>query len=200
MSNSYPSLVYIIRHGEKLGASSSDKSGGPDLSIKGSARAAALPSLFVPATPPLSCPLTAGSQIFIGQYKQVSAVARKNPRFKTPKFIFATEQSHHSNRPVETITPLSLALGLSINSSFPDSAAGIQGLVTTLQGPKYAQQIVLTCWHHGTIPKLAKALGVSNPPKWKGTIFDLLWEIKFSSKGKAALRVHHQELLFGDAK
>src|SRR5262249_19052011 len=82
----------------------------------------------------------------------------KKPRFQTPKFIFATEQSHQSNRPVETITPLSLALGLSINSSFPDSAAGIQRLANVMQGPMYGQQVVLICWHHGTIPKLATAL------------------------------------------
>ena len=200
MSKSYPSVVYIIRHGEKLGASSSDKSGGPDLSIQGSARAAALPSLFAPARPPLSCSWFGGSEVFIGQYKQASKVSGKKLRFQTPKFIFATEQSHQSNRPVETITPLSLALGLGINSSFPNSAAGIQQLANVMQDPMYAQQVVLICWHHGTIPKLATALGVSKPPKWKGTIFDRVWEIRYSTKGKATLRIHHQKLLYGDAK
>jgi len=200
LSKSYPSVVYIIRHGEKLGASSSDKSGGPDLSIQGSARAAALPSLFAPARPPLSCSWFGGSEVFIGQYKQVSKVSGKKLRFQTPKFIFATEQSHQSNRPVETITPLSLALGLGINSSFPNSAAGIQQLANVMQDPMYAQQVVLICWHHGTIPKLATALGVSKPPKWKGTIFDLVWEIRYSTKGKATLRIHYQKLLYGDAK
>ena len=200
MSKSYPSVIYIIRHGEKLGLASSDKGGGPDLSIQGSARAAALPSLFAPAKPPLSCSWFGGSEVFIGQYKQVSSVSGKKPRFQTPKFIFATEQSHQSNRPVETITPLSLALGLSISSSFPDSAAGIQGLANVMQGSMYGQQVVLICWHHGTIPKLATALGVSNPPKWKGSIFDLVWEIRYSIKGKATLRIHHQKLLYGDAK
>ena len=193
-------MVYIIRHGEKLGASSSDKSGGPDLSIQGSARAAALPSLFAPARPPLSCSWFGGSEVFIGQYKQVSKGSGKKLRFQTPKFIFATEQSHQSNRPVETITPLSLALGLGINSSFPNSAAGIQQLANVMQDPMYAQQVVLICWHHGTIPKLATALGVSKPPKWKGTIFDLVWEIRYSTKGKATLRIHYQKLLYGDAK
>ena len=159
-----------------------------------------LPSLFVPAKPPLSCPWTAGSHVFIGQYKQVSTVPGKNPRFRTPKFIFATEQSHHSNRPVETVTPLSLALGLDIKSNFPDSAAGIQQLVAAVQSSACAQQVVLICWHHGKIPALAKALGVSNPPKWKGTIFDLVWQISYSKKGKAAFKVHHQRLLYGDAR
>ena len=50
----YPSLVMIIRHGEKPGNPADDTNGGTHLSILGSARAAALPSLFTPdptATP-----------------------------------------------------------------------------------------------------------------------------------------------------
>jgi len=47
-SKSGPSQVMIIRHGEKLGDSSSDKDGGPDLSTRGSARATALPSFLRP--------------------------------------------------------------------------------------------------------------------------------------------------------
>src|SRR5579863_432034 len=53
-----PSLVMIIRHGEKLGDSSSDKDGGPNLSMRGSARAAAVPQLFAPAKTPYGCALT----------------------------------------------------------------------------------------------------------------------------------------------
>ena len=44
----FPSAVMIIRHGEKPGDPSNDNDGGPNLSILGSARAAALPSLFTP--------------------------------------------------------------------------------------------------------------------------------------------------------
>jgi hypothetical protein len=44
----YPVQVLMIRHGEKLGNSSDDIDGGPDPSLRGSARAAALPSLFAP--------------------------------------------------------------------------------------------------------------------------------------------------------
>ena len=44
--SSGPQTIHLVRHGEKLGDASSDKDGGPDLSVRGSARAAALPSLF----------------------------------------------------------------------------------------------------------------------------------------------------------
>ena len=43
-----PRTVYLIRHGEKLGSASDEKDGGPDLSVSGSARAARLPTLFMP--------------------------------------------------------------------------------------------------------------------------------------------------------
>ena len=48
-SAQYPSLVMIIRHGEKPGDPAEDTSGGKHLSALGSARAAALPSLFTPS-------------------------------------------------------------------------------------------------------------------------------------------------------
>jgi len=46
-----PSQVLIIRHGEKVGDPKKDDDGGRHLSIQGSARAAALPSLFASAQP-----------------------------------------------------------------------------------------------------------------------------------------------------
>lgn len=66
--STFPSVVMIIRHGEKPGDPSNDSSGGADLSIFGSARAAALAQLFTPnpAQPSaeleqLMCSVAAGS-------------------------------------------------------------------------------------------------------------------------------------------
>jgi hypothetical protein len=195
MSNNFPNCIYIIRHGEKLGNASNDKEGGPDLSVQGSARAAALPSLFLPTN--VSCELALGSGNFTGQYATVSTVKPGSPRFLKPDFLFATQKSKSSNRPVETITPLSVATGLSINSSFPDS--GFNDLAKLILAGQYAGKVVLVCWHHGEISALAGALSVSKPPKWKGTDFDFVWQITYT-KGKANLKIHHQKLLFGDAK
>lgn len=199
MSTNLPSQVLIIRHGEKLGDAANDKSGGPHLSMQGSARAAALPSLFVPATPPLSCDLKTGSGNFTGHYKPEKNGGGK-PRFDTPKVLFATENGSHSHRPVETITPTSIALGLTINSNgYPNSPAGIQALMNEINSGTYAGQVVLVCWHHGTIPAVASALGIAKPPKWKGTVFDRVWQITWSSKGAAKLKDHPQRLLYGDS-
>jgi hypothetical protein len=58
----------------------------------------------------------------------------------------------------------------------------------------FAGEIVLICWH----PAIAKALGVSRPPKWDGKIFDRVWQIKYS-RGNVTLANLPQMLLYGDA-
>jgi hypothetical protein len=187
----------IIRHGEKLGDSSNDKDGGPNLSMRGSARAAALPQLFAPAAAPYACALSiATQQSFTGVYEAVQ-ITGTAPRFSTPDFIFATKESKGSNRPVETITPLSAGLNLTYNDKHSDSdyAKVANDILTHSQ---YAGKVVLVCWHHGNIPALAEALGVSNAPKWQGSVFDRVWSITFSN-GTASLADGAQMLLYGDS-
>lgn len=165
--------------------------------MRGSARAAALPQLFAPAATPYGCALSIGQQqSFSGAYQAVQ-IAGTTPRFSTPAFIFATQASKSSNRPVETITPLSAALNLSYNDkhSNDDYAKVATDILTHSQ---YAGKVVLVCWHHGNIPALAQAFGVSNAPKWEGTVFDRVWSITFSN-GTASLANGAQMLLYGDS-
>src|SRR5258708_27023986 len=179
-STTGPSQVLIIRHAEKLGDPKTDSDGGPDLSIRGSARAAALPSLFVPVTPVLSCPLHQTKDTFNGSYQQVQ-LSGPPPRFPAPDFIFATKKSHHSNRPRETITPLAAALEQTINHQYSNSAKDIADMgKEILNSGTYTGKIVLICWHHGAIPDVANALGVWQTPSWKGTVFDRVWQIAFA--------------------
>jgi len=196
-SKSGPSYVMIVRHGEKLGDSSSDKDGGPNLSMRGSARAAALPQLFAPAKTPYGCALSIGkSQGFSGRYVAVK-IRGKEPRFLTPAFLITTQASKSSNRPVETITPLSAALNLTYDHKHAD---GDYAKVASdiLTNSKYVGAVVLVCWHHGNIPNLAAALGVAKPPAWPGTVFDRVWVISYSG-GKATLANDAQRLLHGDS-
>src|SRR6266404_2213933 len=108
MSNA-PSQVLIIRHGEKVGDPKKDDDGGRHLSVQGSARAATLPSLFVTALPQLSCGLHHKAEAFHGRYRQIP-IKGKASRFLAPNYIFATQRSKNSNRPVETVIPLGTAL------------------------------------------------------------------------------------------
>lgn len=195
-TGSLPATVYIVRHGEKLGDPSDDGDGIPDLSIRGSARASYLPSLFVPASPELSCLLTDKTDHVTVQYVK-NNLSGPAPRFGTPAFIFATQTSKDSNRPIETITPTATALGLAINSPYRDGDyAKLANDITT--GAQYAGAIVLICWHHGKIPDLAQALGVASPPPWPGTVFDRVWEIDYSGSS-AQLQNHPQQLLYSDS-
>jgi hypothetical protein len=197
-TNIGPSQVLIIRHGEKVGDPKKDDDGGRHLSIQGSARAAAVPSLFAPAMPQLSCKLDHKSGEFVGIYRPIPTKG-KAPRFATPNFIFATQNSKHSKRPVETVTPLATGLNLPINDGFADKDADITEMANAILNDfAFAGKIVLICWHHGKIPAVAKALGIAKPPKWDGKVFDRVWQITFP-KGKASLQDLPQMLLYGDS-
>lgn len=189
-----PKTIYIIRHGEKLGDPSSDSDDGPDLSIRGSARAAALPSLFVPGGTELACALTADSGGFTAKY----SANQLKPRFTTPDVLFATKASGSSNRPVETITPLSAALNLPYDASCSDDEYAT--LATEIKSNSdYTDKIVLICWHHGNIPALAEQFGITQPPTWDATVFDRVWEIAYNP-GPPNLQDLPQQLLYGDSK
>lgn len=219
-SAQYPSAVMIIRHGEKPGNPNNDKHGGPNLSVLGSARAAALPSLFTPDpkakpagnTPQLVCDLAAGEESeFFGAYSS-SKIKAGQSRFQTPDFLFATKPSKSSSRPVETITPLAQSLqflnndpAIKIHQHYKNDTKGINALKSEiLQTPAtYGGKVILICWHHGTIPQLTTAFGVSSSQlpfkKWPGKVFDLIFYITWGSSG-ANLVVDYQQLLYHDTK
>jgi hypothetical protein len=193
-----PSQVLIIRHGEKLG-SDQDGTGGVDLSPRGSARAMALPSLFVPVQPQAACALAViGSTELSGTYSSVN-VQGSGPRFLQPGYVFATEASSNSNRPIETVSPLLAALVPTpvFNGSYSDGAYG-QLADAILQSGTYANAVVLICWHHGNIPNLATSLGIKKPPHWPGSVFDRVWQLIYSN-GIPTLQDLPQQLLYGDS-
>lgn len=115
---------------------------------------------------------------------RAAALVRLFPeQFDTPEFIFASKASLHSNRPVETVTPLADALHLTIDNSFPneDYAALAREL---LASPIYKGRVILVCWHHGKIPALAAALGVGNPPSpWPDSHYERVWRLDYGVGG-----------------
>jgi len=195
-ANNLPNQVLIIRHGEKLGDPKKDNDGGRHLSVRGSARAAALPSLFVPALPQLDCSMHHKQAEFTAHYHSVP-VKGSAARFLAPHCIFATQASKNSKRPIETVTPLATALNVPLNDGFTDKEASIQKMTDAILND-FPGEIILVCWHHGEIPDIAKALGIAKPPKWDGKVFDRVWQITFP-KGKATLTNSAQKLLYGDS-
>jgi broad specificity phosphatase PhoE len=163
-----PATILLIRHAEKL------TDGRIDLSPAGFERAKMLPKLFGGAD---------------------AAAPHNLPR---PEFLFATHLSAKSNRPVETITPLSEVLGLPISHEIGDKDFAV--LATELLSGKYAGKVVLVAWHHGSISGLARALGAEPPyDPWPDTQFDRVWRIDYSG-GKATLTDLPQGLMAGDSK
>jgi len=143
-----------------------------DLSPAGYERARLLPKLFLPAG--------------------------IRPDLPMPQVLFATHLSAHSNRPVETITPLADALHLPINSAFEND--NFAALAAELLSGKYAGKVVLVSWHHGKIPQFAAALGATPPyTPWPEQQFDRVWRIDYVG-GKATLRDLPQSLMAGDSK
>ena len=120
------------------------------------------------------------------------------PDLPTPQVLFATHVSAHSNRPVQTVTPLAAALHLPINDSF--KADDYAGLAAALLSGKYAGKVVLVVWHHGSIPQLATALGATPPySPWPEEQYDRIWRIDYTN-GKVSLQDLPYALLPGDSK
>jgi hypothetical protein len=132
-------------------------------------------------------------------YERAAALpALFRSHFDTPEFLFASRKSAHSNRPLETITPLGMALRLKIDHTFAnEDYARLAKHV--LAKPVHAGKTVLICWHHGNIPALAHALGVKDAPApWPEMQFDRVWRITFAD-GLPALNDLPQRLLPGDS-
>ena len=147
---------------------------GMDLAPAGFERAKVIPKLFGPPGTPAPHNL---------------------PR---PDFLFATHVSKNSNRPVETIIPLSVALGEPISHEIEDK--DFATLAKELLSGKYAGKVVLVAWHHGSLPGFARALGAKPPyDPWPETQFDRVWRIDYAG-AKAMLTDLPQGLMAGDSK
>lgn len=110
-------------------------------------------------------------------------------RLARPGFLFAAARSKHSNRSVETLEPLAQTLGLPIDHGYDDDE--YRDLARRLKARKYADAVALVCWHHSSIPALAKALGVKAaalPWKtWPDDCFDRVWILSFGLSGSVGV-------------
>jgi len=168
---SEPRQILIIRHAEKP----PEEAKSVDLNAEGKQRAAALPELF----------------------EKSEKVPDPLPK---PDFVFATKNTKHSHRPVETVIPLAKRLNQPIDSRFADEEYA-KLADELLQNRKYAGKKVLICWHHGMIPQLTAKLRVTGAPEhWKGSVFDRVWRIDYDGQGKAAFSDLPEKLLPGDSK
>jgi hypothetical protein len=193
-----PRLILLMRHAEKLGSDDNEDSGGPNLSIRGSARAMALPTLFAPPDRQPSCTLRAGWQAArVSARYEATWMSGDAQLLPMPNAVFAARESHNSKRSIETVAPFAACFGLKVNTRFRDHQTA-ELAAELLTSGRYANQVVLVCWHHGRLPKLASDLGVPEPPRWMSHVFDRLWQVTFPN-GQLKFTDTPQRLLFGDS-
>jgi hypothetical protein len=125
----------------------------------------------------------------------------KNPDGKTIHwdYLFASEESDASDRPLLTIRPLAKALEKPIDSNYKDKDfALLRDHIEKHAKGRYAKSNILICWHHGEILQLAAALGASPvvlppssdwPAKWPGTVFGWLLKVYYKDDGT----LHHKQ-------
>ena len=179
--------IMIIRHAEKptttpppplAGVTITGAQDNDSLIVRGWQRAGALVALFAPSRGPL-----------------------QNSELATPQFIYATSTSDpEGNRPEETITPLAERLGMAPNKSFANSQEQ-QAAASAIS----CDGVVLICWPHGKIPKLASFIPLSAnnknpiPSSWPGDRFDVVFVFDVDTNSDYIFSQVPQLLLDGDS-
>ncbi len=111
--------------------------------------------------------------------------------------LYATSDTTKSARPKLTLTPLSVATRVPIDTRFGNY--DIDFLVHSLRTEPHGKHILIA-WHHGKMPDLMEALGVNRGSvlpngKWPDNVFDWVIEIKYDKNGKVAKAQRFQEQL-----
>lgn len=176
-----PSLVMLLRHAEKpLGEGSPhgvtiDGTLDPEsLTPRGWQRAGALVGLFAPG--------------------RIRPAAGSLP---TPGYLFASQiVGNGSERPRETLLPISERLGLAVDSRFTKGeVVGLVGAIQAIQG------VVLVAWEHHLIPSIATLLVGDEskvPQIWPDDRYDVVWVLDTSRPGHTGFREVPEMLLAGD--
>ncbi|MBV8096699.1 MAG: hypothetical protein JO110_26335 [Acetobacteraceae bacterium] len=170
--------LMVIRHAEKpdkqagiAGVTEAGVADKDDLTPKGWQRAGALTRFFNPHDP-----------------------ASPRAGVAVPGAIFAAPptDNNRSKRPLHTVKPLAADLGLKIRKDF--ALHQEKDLIPAALG---TNAVVLICWHHERIPKLAAELGIEVEP-WPDEVFDRV--LVFDRVGEGwTLSVVQQRLLPGDS-
>lgn len=84
-------------------------------------------------------------------------------------------------RMFQTVIPLTVKYNLTVNSKF-----AVKDYKKVSADVLLKKGTVLIVWEHKAIPKLARHLGVEDPPSWKSKDFDGIWIITYQ-EGKALL-------------
>ncbi len=119
--------------------------------------------------------------------------------FGTPAAIFAPDPSKRKKdsgvsydyiRPLATIEPTAIALGLPVDTRF--GYDDVDDLKAELKKPDYAGKLIFVAWEHKQIVDLARQLMSENGgdakavPKWHGKDFDSLYVLHIGASKAGA--------------
>ena len=114
----------------------------------------------------------------------------------TPRFLFASHSS--SDRPRETLLPLSVKLGIAINTDF-----GKGDEARLAEAAKACDGVVLISWQHEFMAAVANAIlgdRSTAPQEWPKNRFDVVWMFApDDAAGTYAFTQAPQMLLAGDS-
>ena len=157
--------IVVLRHGEKAA------DGLGQLSCKGLNRALALP------------------KVLVGRFGRADAVFAPNPSVEVREgALTRTEYSYV--RPLATIEPTAIALGLPVNTQigFPDIVA----LEQAVTAPQYANSTVFIAWEHkyayDFARQMLKSYGLDRAevPAWPGDDFETMYVFRLRRAAGAA--------------
>ncbi|MBX9743882.1 MAG: histidine phosphatase family protein [Chlamydiales bacterium] len=145
------------------------------LSLKGRQRAAALVPTFL-GLPPLL------------HYGPPAAIYVMKSGLKKPSIRWA-----------QTVMGLANELGISLNNQY--NRRETEQIVQEIrQTEEYEGKMILICWSHGELPKLAAQFGAKKAPKkWPKDVFDRFWILNFEDDGTVTFKDLPQKLLYGDS-
>jgi hypothetical protein len=122
-------------------------------------------------------------------------------QYGAPVAIYAMDpkDADGSLRPIETVTPLANALGLTIDHDYVKDQ--LPALVSDIMAnPAYDGKMVLICWEHKVIPTLVQDFGWSAAPDaWSGSVFDQAWVLDFDGGKVSSFQIVPEHLLPGDS-
>ena len=100
-------------------------------------------------------------------------------------YLIATADSKHSFRERLTLTPLSQATHIPIDTRFKNK--DVDDLASALSTEKTGK-VILICWHHEKIADMLTALGVDPSTvipggKWPGSVFNWVIELRYDANG-----------------
>ena len=124
----------------------------------------------------------ARAQAYRGYFEHFSV----NGQPMVPNALYASADSKSSMRPRLTLTPLSQALGLPIDSRFADKQT--REIADALRSEAHGNH-VLIAWHHGEIPALIHDLGGDSSAlipgdKWPSDVFGWVVVLRYDHEGR----------------